>query len=153
MIRRVAYVLILLTAWGHGEPVPDDGTAVPAGSARVQLTHEHERTHGSGSGAEREATGVGPDRRYEGKLMRMRPSHPNPASSFNTISFSLLKSGTVAVRLYNYHGRLIGTVMEAHCLAGEYRVRLALTSLAAGHYYYRLRHGKDEYFQRLLITK
>ena len=152
-MKRVANMLMLLTLWGPGKSAPAEGTPVRERSAQVTVTDEYERARGPETDADNEATGVGPGRRYEGKLVRMRPNHPNPASSFNTISFSLLKSGTVAVGLYNHRGRLIGTVLEAHCLAGEYRVRLGTAALAAGHYYYRLRHGKDEYFQRLLITK
>lgn len=67
---------------------------------------------------------------------------PNPVSNSTTLSFNLIKSGTVIINVYSITGRLIKTSTQSGS-AGENMLYLELEGLMDGTYIIKLASGKQ----------
>jgi YVTN family beta-propeller protein len=80
---------------------------------------------------------------------------PNPFASRTAISYTLPKSGNVALRLYDISGQLVSTLVSGYRPAGSYSSQLTASSpqqkLAAGIYILRLDSEGNTTTQKLII--
>lgn len=61
--------------------------------------------------------------------------HPNPVQKVANVNFQLEQAGTVGIQLYNMHGQVLRSLMDATDLpAGTYAKGFAVSDLAAGTY-------------------
>lgn len=66
---------------------------------------------------------------------------PNPARTAATLTFRLPMRGHARLRLFDARGALVATYLESVLDAGAHDVRLDLTPLIPGAYYYRLEYA------------
>lgn len=60
--------------------------------------------------------------------------YPNPFNPATTISFTLARSGTVSLRLFNLRGQLVRELFHKFCSAGNHRHRVRPEGLSSGVY-------------------
>jgi hypothetical protein len=80
-------------------------------------------------------------------------NYPNPFNPSTTISFSLLNSGKVTVKIYNVLGKEIMTLLDEVRDAGENRVQFSSDGLSSGVYFYRVATANNETVKKLIIMK
>jgi len=74
------------------------------------------------------------------------PNYPNPFNPTTTITFDLLKSNEVSLKVFNILGEEMATLVSDRLPAGSYSFEWSRTSgIASGIYLYRLQAG--DYFE------
>jgi hypothetical protein len=84
----------------------------------------------------------GPEHKDEGVLSAGRQNvsgyklgiAPNPFTSLTRVSYTLPKSGSVALRLYDVTGQLVTVLVKGYTLAGSHSAHLDANKLARGIY-------------------
>ncbi|MEK7630106.1 MAG: T9SS type A sorting domain-containing protein [Patescibacteria group bacterium] len=88
---------------------------------------------------------------------RLDQNYPNPFNPATNISYELLVSGFVTLKVYNILGEAVATVCEGEKSQGHYESRFESGSLPSGVYFYRLSvASKNEVFtetKRMIILK
>lgn len=77
---------------------------------------------------------------------------PNPANAETTITYTLAHAGNVEISLHSIDGRLESVVLNEHTDRGEQRVRVDLSSLAAGTYIYRIKTDSGASSGRVVVV-
>lgn len=80
-------------------------------------------------------------------------NYPNPFNSETVIGYRIPQAGVTRLRIYDLIGRLIGTLVDQHQTAGDYRVNFDARNLPSGAYFYRLQSGANTATKVLLLTK
>jgi len=65
-------------------------------------------------------------------------NYPNPFSQVTTVNYTLPKSGTVRLEVYNMLGQRVATLVDQQQVTGEYSVQFNASNLASGMYLYRM---------------
>lgn len=78
---------------------------------------------------------------------------PNPFNPTTTISYSILKSGRVELRIYNLLSGEIFTLVNEEQAMGFYSVDFDASSLTSGIYIYRLQSGKYTETKKMILLK
>ena len=73
----------------------------------------------------------------ESKGLKVMRVYPNPAKDFATINYSIDKTQNVKVRVFDVTGKVILQQEETQ-VAGNQQVKVNLTNLPAGNYYYTI---------------
>ena len=85
-------------------------------------------------------------------VFTLEQNHPNPAVARTSIEFTLLKAGTVTLRVYDALGREVSMLLNQEMLPGAQSVTWDASGFPAGVYWYTLEaHGKRETKTALLI--
>jgi photosystem II stability/assembly factor-like uncharacterized protein len=72
-------------------------------------------------------------------------NYPNPFTETTTITWQLPKDSPVILKVYDFTGREVKTLVDGNQAKGEHKVKFDLPGLPAGVYFYRLRlNGKVE---------
>ncbi len=80
-------------------------------------------------------------------------NYPNPFNATTTLSYTLLTSSRVDLRLYDITGREVSTLVQREQRAGSYRVLLDGSRLASGTYFVRLQAGSFSKTQKIVLLK
>jgi hypothetical protein len=73
------------------------------------------------------------------EVFELKQNYPNPFNPATTISFSLVSTSIVSLRIYNVLGQEVASLMDAEVLdEGEESVEFDAAGLPSGVYYYRL---------------
>ncbi|MDK9701234.1 MAG: T9SS type A sorting domain-containing protein, partial [bacterium] len=80
-------------------------------------------------------------------------AYPNPFNSSTTISYSLPKSGTVELKLYDLTGREVATLVNQKQQTGSYRVTFDGKNLSSGTYFVRMQAGEFVKTQKMVLLK
>lgn len=80
-------------------------------------------------------------------------NYPNPFNSETTITYSLYKSSTVNLGLFNLNGQEILSLVNSEQEAGDHRVRLNAGTLPSGIYLARLSTGREAESIKLINMK
>ncbi len=78
-------------------------------------------------------------------------NRPNPSRGSAEIAFSLPKTETVRLAVYDAQGRRVQTLAEGTRNAGTHRV--SVSGLESGVYFYRLEAGKTSLTRRMVVAK
>jgi hypothetical protein len=80
-------------------------------------------------------------------------NYPNPFNPTTTIRFGLPRTAEVKIELFNILGQQVGVVLERELLAGYQEIRLNVSHLGSGMYFYRM--SADEFVQirKLIVVK
>ncbi len=78
---------------------------------------------------------------------------PNPFNPSTTMSYTLQKAGLTQLRIYDVMGRKVGTLLEKHQPAGNYRISFDGSTLPAGVYFYRLESGSFKSVKKMVLIK
>jgi len=84
---------------------------------------------------------------------RLYESQPNPFSGVTTIRYELLRSSSVALRVTDGEGREVRRIERGGQSAGEHAIRLDLSDLPSGVYYYTLQAGTELDTRRMVLVK
>jgi len=71
----------------------------------------------------------------------LEQNFPNPFSTSTLISFTIPYDSHVSLKLYNYLGVEVKTLVDADLTAGTQTIELTSANLSKGTYYYKLRAG------------
>lgn len=80
-------------------------------------------------------------------------NYPNPFNPSTTIYYSISKSGSVTLKLYDILGREVRTLVNESEVAGDHHVSFTAVGLASGIYFYRLLAGGMTQTKKLMILK
>ncbi|MCE1189697.1 MAG: DUF5689 domain-containing protein [Ignavibacteria bacterium] len=84
---------------------------------------------------------------------RLEQNYPNPFNPTTTITYTLLNSGKMSLKLYNVTGNLVQVVSEGVQSAGVHSVQLNCKTLPSGIYFYTLETGAGRETKKLTLLK
>jgi len=87
------------------------------------------------------------------KVFALNQNYPNPFNPSTTIRFSLPKSESVTLKVYNILGEEIRTVVNSRLEAGDYTWAFDGSNLASGIYYYRIEAGEFQDVRKMVLIK
>ena len=76
---------------------------------------------------------------------------PNPADTYTVFIFTLEKSASVSLRIFDMQGQLVGIVTEGQMSAGQHKVNYELSALPSGIYLYRMDVGEKSYIRKMIV--
>jgi hypothetical protein len=97
-------------------------------------------------------TGV-KDARQAPVEFNLSQNYPNPFNPTTTINYSVAKSGSVELKVYNIMGKEVATLVNEQKGAGNYEVRFDASKLASGVYFYQLKSGDLILTKKLILMK
>ncbi|WP_051359714.1 T9SS type A sorting domain-containing protein [Adhaeribacter aquaticus] len=90
------------------------------------------------------------------KTFTVKQNYPNPFSASTTITYSLVKSGKVSVKIFDLTGREIATLINAQQEAGTHEVTWNGrngSALADGIYIYNVQVGSQQITKQMLLLR
>ncbi len=89
-------------------------------------------------------TGFENNRQVSGKIA-LNQNYPNPFAESTTINWQLTQGAHVVLKIYDFAGREVKTLVDCEQAKGEHKVDFNTASLPAGVYFYQLRaNGRIE---------
>ena len=79
--------------------------------------------------------------------------HPNPASDFTVIPFKINNTNLVDVTLKDSQGRALKTLLHEERTEGEHSLRVDVSGLPSGIYFYQLKTGFFQDTKKLIVTR
>ena len=80
-------------------------------------------------------------------------NYPNPFNSMTKVKFSILNSGNVSIKIYDFLGRDVATIENDYLEQGSYSVLFDGSNLASGVYYYKLISENFSETKSMLLIK
>lgn len=80
-------------------------------------------------------------------------NYPNPFNPTTTISFSLLKSGRVTLKVYDLLGREVATLINGYESAGAHNTKFDASHLSSGIYLYRIEANGFAATKKMILMK
>ncbi|MGE5437263.1 MAG: T9SS type A sorting domain-containing protein [Syntrophothermus sp.] len=80
-------------------------------------------------------------------------NYPNPFNPTTTISYSLSKSGSTTLKVFDILGREIITLVNEEKPAGSYTVEFNASNLSSGIYFYSLTSGSFTMNKKMILMK
>ena len=78
------------------------------------------------------------------------PNFPNPFNPATTIQYDIKKEGRVVIELFTIRGEKVRTLLDEHCKAGSFQLKVDFSGLSSGLYFYRM--TCDEFCQIRKMT-
>ena len=86
-------------------------------------------------------------------VVSLLKSSPNPASTAADITFNLSHSGFVSLKIYDMLGNEVKNVVSQNLSKGDHRIRVDVSSLHQGAYFYALETEAGRQTKRMLVTR
>ncbi len=80
-------------------------------------------------------------------------NYPNPFHSSTTISFVLNNPDHIRIEVYDLWGRNIKTLLDEEMSPGQHNVVFEAETLPSGIYYYSIKEGRNQYFDKMILLK
>jgi len=80
-------------------------------------------------------------------------NYPNPFNPSTTISYSILASSFVTLKVYDVLGNEVATLVNAQKPEGSYEVKFNATGLPSGIYFYRLQANEFTQVKKMILLK
>ena len=89
------------------------------------------------------------------KTFVLHPVYPNPFNPVTTIHFTVGQSigEVVELTIYDINGRLVESLVNKELRPGEYRMKWDVVNQPSGIYIIRLKLGKNEHSQKIMLLK
>jgi len=87
------------------------------------------------------------------KEFSLHQNYPNPFNPTTTINYSIPKSSSVTIKVYDLLGREISTLVNEKKPVGNYSVQFNASKLVSGVYFYRLQAGDFTQTKKLILLK
>jgi len=87
------------------------------------------------------------------KVFTLKQNYPNPFNPRTTIEFSIPKTETVKLKIYNLLGQEVTTLVSDKLTPGEYKYTWDASQLASGVYYYKITAGNYVDIKKLILLK
>jgi hypothetical protein len=83
----------------------------------------------------------------------LEQNYPNPFNPTTQIGYSIPTGGNVSLKVFNYLGQEVATILNKHQDAGNYIATFDGTALSSGVYFYRLESNNISLTKRFVIVK
>ncbi|GBD90773.1 hypothetical protein BMS3Abin04_01492 [bacterium BMS3Abin04] len=83
----------------------------------------------------------------------LNQNYPNPFNPTTNISYSLVNSVKVTLKIYDVLGNLIQTLVNEQQSAGNHEINFSGTNLASGLYIYRIQAGSFTQQKKMILLK
>ncbi|MBZ0263604.1 T9SS type A sorting domain-containing protein [bacterium] len=80
-------------------------------------------------------------------------NYPNPFNPSTSIKFSLKRTGSVKLAVYDVTGREVATLVNRVVSSGNHHVNFHAEDLASGMYFYKLSSGDATLVQKMILMK
>jgi len=80
-------------------------------------------------------------------------NYPNPFNPSTTIKFSIPRSGTVALTVYDVLGRQVETILNKHMQAGHHILQWNASDVSSGIYFVRMRSGDFRQVRKVMVVR
>ena len=80
-------------------------------------------------------------------------NYPNPFNPTTQLSYSVLKSGFVSLKVYNLLGQHVATLFEGVRQTGQYQATFNANNLPSGVYFARLQNGMNSLTKKMMLLK
>jgi hypothetical protein len=84
---------------------------------------------------------------------KLYQNYPNPVGSTTTISYELPERLSVTIRIFDFQGREVKTLVNKNLSAGYHSIRFDASALRSGIYYYSINAGKYHDTRKLVLLK
>jgi hypothetical protein len=84
---------------------------------------------------------------------KLYQNYPNPVKSNTHINYHLTNSNFVSLKVFDYQGRELNTLVSQFQNEGDYSVNLNVSNLQSGVYFYRIEAGQFNDVKKLIIVK
>ncbi len=84
---------------------------------------------------------------------RLDQNYPNPINSVTEINYQLPIDSYVTLKIFDFIGRVVRTLVDENQNAGSYSVTFSEHNLPAGIYYYRLETDRYNQTKRMVLLK
>ncbi len=89
----------------------------------------------------------------KGSAIVLNQNYPNPFTHFTKISWKLELDNRVVLKVYDFTGREIRTLIDEFMSAGDYQVTFDAAHLTAGIYFYQLRIGEAVETKKMVLVR
>ncbi len=87
------------------------------------------------------------------KDYNLSQNYPNPFNPTTTISFDVVKTGHVTLKVYDMIGREVATLVNQEMQNGSYRINFNASNLASGNYIYQLNVNGKTISKKMTLLK
>lgn len=87
--------------------------------------------------------------KYISESIVLKQNYPNPFNEFTTFEYSV-EEGKTEIKLFNFEGRLLKTLLKEYLIKGTYSIILEGKDLAAGNYYLQIITDKGQLSKQFL---
>ncbi len=84
---------------------------------------------------------------------KLEQNYPNPFNPATTIQFSIPKTESVTLKVYDLLGREVATLVNEEKSPGDYEIRFDGSNLASGMYIYQLQAGNMVISKKMMLIK
>ncbi len=160
--------------WSDPIPIPDDikrfvgGAIVKTDTRRGYFTDYCKQI--AATAGSRTAQPYGPDTLFYGsiKLLEtpvtanadlfsarfiLNQNYPNPFKEITTINWRQPNDGHVVLKVYDFTGRVVKTLVDCEQAKGEHKVKFDASGLSAGVYFYQLKVSGNAETKRMVLIK
>jgi hypothetical protein len=83
----------------------------------------------------------------------LHQNYPDPFNPSTTIAFSLPRSASASLKVYDMLGREVATLVNGYTTSGMHEVQFNAANLASGIYLYRLTSGNFTEVKKMMLVK
>ncbi len=83
----------------------------------------------------------------------LEQNYPNPFNPETAISFSLLRTTFVTLKVYDLLGREVKTLVQAELTAGRHELLFSGEKISSGIYFYRLATGQTTIVRKMILVR
>jgi len=94
---------------------------------------------------------TGKNNQDEENYFSLNQNYPNPANDYTDIKFSLNEDGFTQIKLYDLNGNYKKHVISSFLSSGNHSIKLNVSNLEAGTYYYTLESGNKKQTRKMIV--
>ncbi len=98
-------------------------------------------------------TGVHNEGNFTLETFELKQNYPNPYNPSTEISYTIPEESYVALKVYNFLGQEVSTLVNKILPAGSYHTTFTAGSLPSGVYFYSLRSGNFTQVKKMILLK
>jgi hypothetical protein len=83
----------------------------------------------------------------------LEQNHPNPFNAATVINYSLTKANDVSLKVYDFLGKEIATLVNERQAEGQYQVDFSGEELNPGIYFYKLESGGESLMKKMMVMR
>jgi hypothetical protein len=83
----------------------------------------------------------------------LKNNYPNPFNPSTTITYQLVKAGSIKLIVYDMTGRVVATLVNGEQPIGSYSVPWNASNISSGVYFYKLTAGNFSQIKKMVLIK